>query len=359
MNIVRLLNVVQEGEGILILVWELVKGLDVLDYLNSRGGVMSEEEARGFFKQLLSGIACIHENGFCHRDIKPENCMIETATGTLKIIDFGLSKHLDSAKTVGIGTPDYMCPEMLTSSNQPQTAGDGGGAKKGMHYNPEAVDVWAMGVMLYLMLTGTYPFEDLNQPGNITATLRRVQQGRMNHLPAHLSQSVRDLLHKMIQVDPKKRTTLGAIAAHSWIITDLDNSKNSRSTTPHEQQQQVVASSSAADLAVPPGLARLNVGGGSKRGVGGGGTLGGKSSTAGGREALGSATTSGTGATIVRRFNSGMHKISKFMSINLGGGAGGGGVAPTATSADHHGRTTAVQQQELQRQQGLQQQQHQ
>ena len=48
-----------------------------------------ETEARGFFKQLLSGIACIHANGFCHRDVKPENCMVECATGTLKIIDFG------------------------------------------------------------------------------------------------------------------------------------------------------------------------------------------------------------------------------------------------------------------------------
>ena len=88
--------------------------MDVLDYLNSLGGVMSEPEARGFFRQLLSGIRCIHDNGFCHRDIKPENCMIETSTGTLKIIDFGLSKHLDSAKTLGIGTPDYMAPEMLS-----------------------------------------------------------------------------------------------------------------------------------------------------------------------------------------------------------------------------------------------------
>ena len=99
-------------------------------------GSLPEREARGLFKQLLSGITCIHENGFCHRDIKPENCMVETATGTLKIIDFGLSKHLDSAKTVGIGTPDYMCPEMLTQSS---TSGDG--ASHGVtEYNPEVLD---------------------------------------------------------------------------------------------------------------------------------------------------------------------------------------------------------------------------
>ena len=218
MNIVRLLNVLQEGEvrpahqlfdqntavphslvffpqDILILVWELVKGMDVLDYLNSLGGVMTEPEARHFFRQLLSGIRCIHDNGFCHRDIKPENCMIEMNTGSLKIIDFGLSKHRDSAKTVGIGTPDYMSPEMLSR------AGGVGGSEQAS-YDPEAVDVWAMGVMLYLILTGVYPFEDVSQPGNVTATLRRVREGRMNKLPSNLSASVRDLLTRMIRVDP-------------------------------------------------------------------------------------------------------------------------------------------------------------
>ena len=134
-NVVHLLNVVQEGEGVLILVWELVRGLDVLDYLNDRGGHVGEDEARHLFHQLLAGIACVHDNGFCHRDIKPENCMIETATGVLKIIDFGLSKHLDSARTLGIGTPDYMAPEMLMAASNP-------GAPK-MAYDPEAVDVWA------------------------------------------------------------------------------------------------------------------------------------------------------------------------------------------------------------------------
>ena len=113
-------------QGILILVWELVKGMDVLDYMNSLGGVMPEETARLYFKQLLDGIRCIHAHGFCHRDIKPENAIVETETGILKIIDFGLSKHLDSARTVGIGTPDYMAPEILGRSATP-----GGGARCG------------------------------------------------------------------------------------------------------------------------------------------------------------------------------------------------------------------------------------
>lgn len=302
---------------------------------------MAEEEARGFFKQLLSGIACIHENGFCHRDIKPENCMIETATGTLKIIDFGLSKHLDSAKTVGIGTPDYMCPEMLAGSSHPPGHGagpGGGGAGMMMHYNPEAVDVWAMGVMLYLMLTGTYPFEDFNHPGNITATLLRVREGRMNRLPAHLSQPVRDLLLKMIQVDPVKRTTLKAIAAHSWIVAG--------ESAQEERQRQI--SRGAADqngvvaAVMPRGLAPLNTGGG------GGG---------------------GAGATIVGRINSGLHKFSKFMSMNLGGGGGGGGgngggagTSVNATILDgsevNATTTAAPEQQQQQLQQRKQQQNH-
>lgn len=305
MNIVRLLNVVQEGEvrrgwsffvfpqlcflphscagkhscaspsrprpahltrhpdlalrlraqHLLILVWELVKGMDVLDYLNSLGGVMSEPEARGFFRQLLSGIRCIHDNGFCHRDIKPENCMIETSTGTLKIIDFGLSKHLDSAKTLGIGTPDYMAPEMLSQ---------GGDAAAGSRsYDPAAVDVWAMGVMLYLILTGTYPFEDLKQPGNVTATLRRVKEGRMNPLPANLGSEVRDLLARMIRADPRARIRLAAVAAHPW-ITAADDGVGER--PPGADPEATAAASTCrsvpagdAWVGAPPGLPRLDV----------------------------------------------------------------------------------------------------
>jgi serine/threonine protein kinase len=196
--------------------------MDVLDFMNADGGVMPERSARAYFKQLLDGIACIHAHGFCHRDIKPENAIIEQDTGVLKIIDFGLSKHLDSARTLGIGTPDYMAPEILGRTQNP-----GGGLvseneNETGSYDPESVDVWAMGVMLYLLLTGTYPFEDRTRPGNVTATLRRVREGRVNPFPKNVRETARDLVGRMIQVDPRRRARLEDVANHPWLREEVD-----------------------------------------------------------------------------------------------------------------------------------------
>ena len=80
----------------------------------------------------------------------------------LQLIDFGLSKHLESVATLGVGTPDYMPPEMLKSNHkrQQQQQGVNGGGNGGTPpYDAKAVDAWAMGVVLYLLLMGVYPFE--------------------------------------------------------------------------------------------------------------------------------------------------------------------------------------------------------
>lgn len=149
-NIVKLIDVFAEKRN-LVIVWELVRGSDLLDLLNECGGRMSERRAFKYFKQLLNGVLFLHSNGFCHRDLKPENCMVDKQTDKLKIIDFGLSKHLHSAVTLGVGTPDYMAPELIDSSktiNNQKAFGS---------YDPRATDVWAMGVILYLMVwTSTF-----------------------------------------------------------------------------------------------------------------------------------------------------------------------------------------------------------
>ncbi len=83
--------------------WELVKGQDLLEVINAlTPNQLPEARARRYFRQLLSGVRYIHENGFCHRDIKPENCMIEEATDTLKIIDFGALRARAGAPRAGL-----------------------------------------------------------------------------------------------------------------------------------------------------------------------------------------------------------------------------------------------------------------
>ena len=89
----------------------------------------------------------------CHHDLKPDNCFVDVEEKTLKVIDYGMSKGLQSARTLQIGIPDFMAPELLNSP----TSGD-----QELQYDPEKVVVFAMGVTLYVMLTGIYPFEERN-----------------------------------------------------------------------------------------------------------------------------------------------------------------------------------------------------
>jgi serine/threonine protein kinase len=234
-NIVQLIDVFAEGTQ-LVIVWELVSGPDLLDLLNACNGRMTEKQAAHYFRQIHMGVTFLHDNGLCHRDLKPENCMVDAKTDTLKIIDFGLSKHLESAVTLGVGTPDYMAPEMLGyggSKNQRQVHHQqppylGSNSSKKL-YDARAVDVWAMGVMLYLMVAGVYPFEDPENPDNVACTLQNVRDGRIRPLPADISHHCADLIVRMLHKKSSKRLTLASVLQHPWIkINSISNKSSGR-----------------------------------------------------------------------------------------------------------------------------------
>ena len=209
-NVVRLFNVILEGDC-LVLVLELVRGCDLLEVINKAGGKLPEHLARDYFRQLMNGVTKLHESNLCHRDLKPENCMVDETSNTLKVIDLGLSKHLTSAQTLGVGTPDYMAPELVNF-----TGNFNGGAKG--HYNASASDVWSMGATLYLMVVGNYPFEDPNNPRDITSTLRNVLSGRYRPLPQDLKdRPCADLLRRMLVPQPQNRITMESIWEHPWV----------------------------------------------------------------------------------------------------------------------------------------------
>ncbi|WIA08095.1 hypothetical protein OEZ85_007558 [Tetradesmus obliquus] len=227
-NMVQLLDVFAEGTE-LIIVWELIAGPDLLELLNEAHGRMNEPAAAFYFVQLLRGVLHMHAMGYCHRDIKPENCMVERASQRLKLIDFGLSKHLESVATLGVGTPDYMPPEMVRSqvkaqqrSQQMRSAAAAAAAPGGSllphggrapPYDAKKVDAWAMGVLLYLLVTGTYPFEDPAQPNNLAATIMNVQAGRCRPLPPAISTGCRAVIGGLLNPNPEARTRLEDLAS--------------------------------------------------------------------------------------------------------------------------------------------------
>lgn len=116
-------------------------------------GRFTEDEARYYFQQLISGVSYCHSMQICHRDLKLENTLLDGSSAPhLKICDFGYSKSsvLHSQPKSIVGTPAYIAPEVLSRKA----------------YDGKIADVWSCGVTLYVMLVGAYPFEDPTDPKN-------------------------------------------------------------------------------------------------------------------------------------------------------------------------------------------------
>lgn len=173
-----------------------------------KAGRFSEDEARYFFQQLISGVDYCHRSGVCHRDLKLENTLLDgNPAPRLKICDFGYSKSaLDSQPKSTVGTPAYIAPEVLQRKE----------------YNGQTADVWSCGVTLYVMLVGAYPFEDPNDPRNFRKTIQRIMNVRYSFPPnLKISPECLDLIAKIFLANPTQRITIADIKAHPWFLKNL------------------------------------------------------------------------------------------------------------------------------------------
>lgn len=163
-----------------------------------------EEEARSCTTSILQAIKYCHAQNVVHRDLKPENLLYKStdADSILKLADFGLASILSegSLMKTACGTPGYVAPEILKSEQ----------------YGP-GVDVWSIGVILYILLCGFPPFYEESNP----ALFRLIKQGIYDFPPKYwngIDDGAIDLIKRMLTVDPAKRITIDEALEHPWIV---------------------------------------------------------------------------------------------------------------------------------------------
>lgn len=200
----------------LAIVMEFAPGGDMYQHVLTRRGLL-ESDARWFFQQLVIALDYCHKMGVANRDIKLENTLLDDSPRPLiKLCDFGYSKHekYQSAPGSRVGTPAYIAPEVILTT-------------KGKTYDGKVADVWACGVMLYVMLVAKYPFrrteDDALRPANkLHVMLQRILEVNYE-LPASLQVSAecRDLLSRILVAEPAKRISIAGIMQHPWYCQDL------------------------------------------------------------------------------------------------------------------------------------------
>lgn len=204
-NIVSLVEEFHTSQH-LYLVMELVRGGDLFDAIASATRY-TEQDASSMIRDLASALDYLHQRDIVHRDIKPENLLVvdrSDGSKSLKLGDFGLAVEVTEPLYTVCGTPTYVAPEILSES--------GYGLK---------VDIWATGVITYILLCGFPPF--VSATNNQEELFDQILRGQYEfHAPYwdDISDSARELIVHMIQVDQDKRFSAQEVLDHPWVSDD-------------------------------------------------------------------------------------------------------------------------------------------
>ncbi|XP_042165294.1 ribosomal protein S6 kinase alpha-3-like isoform X1 [Oncorhynchus tshawytscha] len=244
-NIITLKDVYDDGRSV-YLVTELMKGGELLDKI-LRQKFFSEREASAVLHTITKTVEYLHVQGVVHRDLKPSNILYVDESGnpeSIRICDFGFAKQLRAENGLLMTpcyTANFVAPEVL----------------KKQGYDA-ACDIWSLGVLLYTMLTGFTPFA--NGPEDTPEeVLARIGSGKFSLTGGYwnsVSAEAKDLVSKMLHVDPHQRLTAAQVLRHSWIVHKdrLPKYQLNRHDTPHLVKGAMAATYSALNMHVPPVL---------------------------------------------------------------------------------------------------------
>lgn len=199
-NVVRLYEVI-DTQTKLYLILELGDGGDMYDYIMKHNKGLDETVARRYFKQIVEAVSYCHDLHVVHRDLKPENVVFFEKLGIVKVTDFGFSNQFKPGSNLetSCGSLAYSAPEILLGDS----------------YDAPAVDVWSLGVLLYMLVCGNPPFHEASDSETLTMIFDCKYQ-----IPPQLSKECNDLITKMLQKDPADRMSLDDIVNHPWLKSD-------------------------------------------------------------------------------------------------------------------------------------------
>ncbi|XP_071873350.1 phosphorylase kinase gamma isoform X2 [Bombus fervidus] len=201
------LHDVFESSTFIFLIFEICKNGELFDYLTSVV-TLSEKKTRYIMRQVFEGVQHVHNQGIVHRDLKPENILLDDNLN-VKITDFGFARLLKAGEKLYdlCGTPGYLAPEVLKCNMFENAEGYG-----------HEVDIWACGVIMFTLLVGCPPFWHRKQ----MVMLRNIMEGKYSFTSpewADITEAPKDLIRKLLVVDPKKRISIKEALEHSFFHT--------------------------------------------------------------------------------------------------------------------------------------------
>jgi 5'-AMP-activated protein kinase catalytic alpha subunit len=194
-NVVRLHEVLASRTKIYIIL-EFITGGELFDKIVQHGR-LSESESRRYFQQLIDGVDYCHSKGVYHRDLKPENLLLD-AQENLKISDFGLSalpgEGINLLRTT-CGTPNYVAPEVLSHKG----------------YDGTLADVWSCGVILYVLMAGYLPFDEMD----LTTLYSKIDRAEFS-CPSWFPVGAKSLIQRILDPNPETRIRIEEIRNDEW-----------------------------------------------------------------------------------------------------------------------------------------------
>lgn len=206
-NIIRVYEILAVSDGRVYIVMDYGAKGDLLRYIQKHHA-LNESLAQRMFRELSSAVAYCHELGFCHRDLKCENVLLDENL-SVRLTDFGFARPIEYEENGEVklsktfcGSAAYAAPEII----------------QGLAYDPRKHDSWSLGVILYIMICGSMPYDD----SNVRKMLKEQLKARVrfpSRCVSKLNTDVKDLIYRLICIDPKQRMHVSMLHLHQWLRT--------------------------------------------------------------------------------------------------------------------------------------------